>query len=88
MKNGIDLRRDLKFKWSVEQMTVDKEDGMTKEERTFEKVWILASGLVQGIEFTNDLPDRHQTGRVPMLDIEVWKEAREGREATLIRHSY
>ena len=79
--------RREEFCWSEVQLIKDREGGTSKEEVMFEKVRILASELVQGIVFTTDLPERHTSGRVPMLDVEVWKEARE-EGGVSIRHSY
>ena len=77
----------MEFVWSQEQATNYQEEGKTKEEPIFEKIRDLASNLVQGIVFKVDLPGRHPSGRVLMLDIEVWKETGGEGEAT-IRHSF
>ena len=50
------------------------------------KVQEVANMLVEGIKFTIDLPERHGDGRVPMLDLSVWMEDREG--SRVICHSY
>ena len=42
-----------------------------------ERIREMAGGLVEEIVFTVDLPSRHQTQKVPMLDIAVWLEDRE-----------
>ena len=42
--------------------------------------------LVEGIKFTVDLPGRHTSGKVPMLDLAVWLE--ETRGVKTIRHTY
>ena len=36
-----------------------------------EKLQILSLGY---LEFTSDIPERHQTHMVPMLDVQVWVE--------------
>ena len=46
----------------------------------------MASLLLPGIRFTTDLPSRYQSGKVPMLDLQVWIE-RSG-PGTIIRHTY
>ena len=50
----------------------------------------MASRIIPGIIFTVDLPSRNKSGRVPMLDLCVWKEeiTKEGMKGTRIRHSY
>ena len=37
-----------------------------------ERVREVASRIVKGIVFTVDIPEWHQTGMVPMLDLAVW----------------
>ena len=50
------------------------------------KVQELANMLVGGIKFTIDLPERYADGKVPMLDLSVWMDVRDGWK--VIRHSY
>ena len=86
----IGRKEELKLTWSQEQVIRDREEGMSKEERTLERLREVASKLVPGIIFTADSPGKHSTGKVPMLDVCVWKEGVDlgGREDTLIRHGF
>ena len=68
-------------------MDLDIRNAIPDEERFMERMRDMASQLVQGIVFTVDLPSRHTSGRVPMLDISVWLEDREGQGPT-VRHTY
>ena len=61
---------------------------MTKEERTMERLRELASKLIPGIIFTADLPEKHSSMKVPMLDVNVWKEENMEGSGTVIRHSF
>ena len=83
-------KEETDFFWSQEQVIRDREEGMTKEERTLERLREVASKLVPGIIFTAYSPGRHSSGKVPMLDVCVWKEGvdMEGRKGTLIRHGF
>merc|ERR1712240_778483 len=77
----------MRFAQDQEQLIEDRKGENSQEESTFEKIRILASSLVPGIEFTVDLPGRHQTGRVPMLDVEVWKGPG-NQGGTVVWHCY
>ena len=48
------------------------EDGKSPEERTMQRVQEMANFLVEGIGFTVDLPGRHESRKVPMLDLALW----------------
>ena len=58
---------------------------LSPEEKTMRKVQELANLLVQGIRFTIDLPGRHTSGKVPMLDLAVWLD---DSDVKVIRHTY
>ena len=67
-----------RLEWSQEADNEDRAQGAkTDRERTFRVVQEIASSIVPGIAFTIDLPEFHPSGRVPMLDVEVWIEPRE-----------
>ena len=42
--------------------------------------------LVPGLRLTVDLPELHKSGKVPMLDIQVWLE--QDQDHSIIRHSF
>ena len=46
----------------------------------------IGNTLVPGLKLTLDLPEFHPTGKVPMLDIQVWIEKVE--DYCVIRHSF
>ena len=47
-----------------------------------------ANRLITGIKFTTDLPSRYKTGKVPMLDLQVWTEPAYNGQGTKIRHTF
>ena len=47
-----------------------------------------ASKLVPGIQFTSDLLARYETGKVPMLDLQVWTEPTANGQGTRIWHTF
>ena len=59
------------FLWTQEREILDKEEALSKEERTIRKIQELANMLVDGIKFTVDLRERYTSGRVPMFDLAV-----------------
>lgn len=48
----------------------------------------MASSLIPGKVFTMDLLGKHEEGKVPMLDIKVWKEANNTGVGTVVRHGF
>ena len=46
----------------------------------------VRDSLVPGLRLTVDLPELHKTGKVPMLDIQVWLE--QDQDHSIIRHSF
>ena len=78
---------ELSLVWTQERMYLDVREAISEEERSMERLREMASDLVEGIVFTVDLPSRHRSGKVPMLDIAVWMEKREG-EGHVVRHTY
>ena len=55
--------------------------------RTMSMIQEAANHLMPGLSFTVDHPGLHPTGKVPMLDLAVWCEPREGG-GSLVRHTY
>ena len=72
--------------WSKEREREEIERGKSPQEETLEKIRELASRLVPGIHFTKDLPENNPEGRVPMLDVAVWLDKKDGYPR--IRHSF
>ena len=46
----------------------------------------MANMMLEGIRFRVDLPANHTSRKVPMLDLAVWKEERDGIQT--IRHTF
>ena len=68
------------LEWRDEWLTADMESGQSQEERSMEVVRSAAEDVVGWLHFTIDLPDMHNNGKVPMLDLEVWVDHREVEE--------
>ena len=61
-----------KLEYSQEAMEEDTEDGRTDIKRTMNLMVEEASKILLGIKFTADLPELNDSGRCPVLDLEVW----------------
>ena len=73
-----------KEQWAEEEMEATDSDEM----RTMRLIQQAANEMVPWLEFTLDLPELHQSGKVPMLDVEVWVDRRQGREDVLMWDFY
>ena len=60
---------EWKLVWDEETLAKDLEEGKTDTPRTMELVKKLRDNLVPGLKLTYDLPELHQSGMCPMLDI-------------------
>ena len=74
------------LEWTKEMETEDKKLEVSPEELTMRKVQELASILIEGIKFTVDLPEKHETRKVPMLDLCVWLD--DCGDVKIIRHGF
>ena len=89
-------------RWDEElkKITVSQEDAeddisnnRTQEEITMNAWGSMASTIVPGLVFTVDHPANHSNGRVPVLDVELWREKvadpnNPGMTKEKIRYSY
>ena len=73
--------------WTEDRMTKDLQENLSPEERTMARVQEMANRVVKDIIFTVDLPERHLSKQVPMLDVAVWVETDQGGNPT-VRHTY
>ena len=55
----------------------DLDAGRSREEITMKAWGEMASMITPGIKFTVDYPANHASGRVPVLDFELWKEMKD-----------
>ena len=74
------------LRWSQEQMEKDERESKSDSLRTMELVREVGNSLVPGLKLTLDIPEFHQTGKVPMLDIQVWVD--QEMDSAVIRHSF
>ena len=63
-----------KFVTRDEWAADDARGNRSEEDVTIEAVRAAADSVVVYLEFTSDIPERHASGMVPMLDIQVWVE--------------
>ena len=57
-----------KEEWRLE----DLEAGRSRQDVTIEAIRMAADSILPDLEFTADIPERHESNTVPMLDIQVW----------------
>ena len=57
---------------------------MSDETRTMNLIREAADSIIPWLHFTLDLPELHHNLKVPMLDMEVWVDRKEGREDVLM----
>ena len=55
-----------------------EEDHRGDDERTFETIRQIGDSVNPMIQLTVDYPSKHTSGRVPILDLEVWIVRTEG----------
>ena len=74
--------------WSEEWRQEDVRLQMSREAVTMGVLREAADSILEWLEFTSDLPENYESGKVPMLDLEVWVqhplENEEGLEADLL----
>ena len=58
--------------WMEEWSRDYLESGVTNEMRTMNLIREAAGDMIPWLKFTHDLPEMHETKKVPMLDIQVW----------------
>ena len=84
-----DLEGHFNLVWTQDRETRDMEEGTdvdTARERTMRLLGDMASSLIPGIKFIEDLSSRYPGRKVPMLDLQVWTESK--GLGTQIRHTY
>ena len=58
--------------WTEERLNQDQQQGLSDMERTLELIREVGDNLVPGLKLTKDLPEYHENGKCPVLDIQVW----------------
>ena len=66
----------------------DIREGKTPQERTMDLILWIGNRQIPGIKLTKDLPQYHQTGKCPMLDLQVWSQPSQDGGHCVIRHSF
>ena len=63
-----------KFTWKESWEIEDRKNQRTQEDVTIEAIREAADSVFGYLEFTSDIPGRHGSMMVPMLDVQVWVE--------------
>ena len=78
---------EKRIEWSEEEERKDKEEGRKKGSVTMEVVRRMAGEEYECVKFTAECEEDNEEGRVPMLDLYVWKGKDEDGDET-IKYSY
>ena len=66
----------------------DTKKGKTPQERTMDLILWIGNRQIPGIKLTKDLSQYHQTGKFPLLDLQVWSQPSRDGSHCVIRHSF
>ena len=75
------------MKWLKEDIERGEEQGA----RMMREVLALANSIEKDIELTMDIPSHNPSGKLPVLDLMMWVETREGEEGSKyqeVMHEY
>ena len=72
--------------WTEEKEEEDKREGLSDSRRTLNVLLDVANSVYTFVKFTGDLPEDHDDGKCPMLDLSVWKESIGDQE--IVKHAY
>ena len=67
-------------------MDMDEREDKSDTVRMFNLIREVGNTLVPGLKLTADLPEFHDSGKCPMLDLQVWIHS-EG-DHSRVRHSF
>ena len=80
-----------RLEWRKEWHTEDEEKKEKDEIRMMREVLLLANYLEKDIQLTVDTPSDHADGKLPVLDLRMWMETREGERGNQyqeVMHEY
>ena len=81
-----------KLAWSEEWEQQDRDQGRSQEVVTMEAMRCAADSVMPWLRFTMDLPEKHESQTVPVLDIQVWvhhpQDHEEGLGLDIIRWAF
>ena len=85
---GLGVRwKEGTLRWTQECEDQDRNQGRTHDSVTTQVLVEMANSVDPNITFTGEGADDHEGGRVPMLDLKVWRSVGPGGEE-LLRHCY
>ena len=73
--------KDGVLQWHEKLSRLDKEGVLSPEMLTMNLIREAAGSIVPWLEFMQDLPEMHESGKVPMLDLEVWVDRCQDKES-------
>ena len=77
------LDKGVRFDENKIEELVEGDKNVPDDERTMEEVKKIANTIFKCIQFTTDCPSNHQSGKVPVLDLQLYVE-----EDGLVKHEF
>ena len=68
-----------RMKWREEWKREDDEKNEADDKRMMREVRLMANTLESDIQFTVDVASENVEGKLPVLDVKMWVEKREGK---------
>ena len=72
----------VKEHWRLEDLKTNR----SQQDVTIEAIRMAADSILPDLEFTADIPERHESNTVPMLDIQVWVQHPDSDSTTGLGH--
>ena len=64
----------------ITQNSINEDEGEPDDKRTMQLLQTIANSIHPSIRMTIDYPSKYPDGKVPMLDVKMWIEEKEGRQ--------
>ena len=84
---GLGVKWDgRKMTWTQEAEDQDRLEALPDDERTMTEIAKISNIILPYLNLVPDYCSNHQTNQLPVLDIRIWQEVREGK--TNVRYGY
>ena len=70
----------------ITQNSINEDEGEPDDKRTMQLLQTIANSIHPSIRMTIDYPSKYPDGKVPMLDVKMWIEEKEGRQQIVYEH--
>ena len=70
----------------ITEETINEDEGIPNDERTMKFLQAVANSIHPSIRVTIDYPSKYTEGKVPMLDLRMWIQERDGRLFIVYEH--